>query len=83
MIGPTASGTPPPVGENMSLLEQTAGAEGWLWGGWGPQGGGCVVGRGDGMRRCVGVGLDWVGLDRIVSARIAPDGFGSDQSGDF
>ena len=65
---------PPPVGDIMSLLELTAGAEERLWGGWGPQGGGWVVGRGDEMRRRVRIGSDWVGLDRIVSARIGPDG---------
>ena len=52
-------------------------ANGWRRGvavGWmGAAGGGWVVGRGDEMRRCVGIGSDWVGLDRIVSARIGPD----------
>ena len=57
---------------------------GWTGGGGGPQGGGWVVGRGDEMRRCVGIGSDWVGLDRIGSARrIGPDRVGSNQSGDF
>ena len=38
----------------------------------------------DEMRRCVGIGSDWVGLDRIGSARrIGPDRVGSNQSGDF